>query len=189
MRQVWQVALLASLVALPAAAEAQQASGDPLTGALKRQFDNVSRNVKESAEKMPEDKFTYQASKDVRTFAGFIGHIANSQFSGCARAKGVDNPNKEDFEKVTSKAALVKGITASNDFCASVFTGANDKWMLETITQGQPPNQQQVPRAAILAGNTSHSNEHYGNLVTYMRLNGLVPPSTERSQAPRKPTQ
>jgi uncharacterized damage-inducible protein DinB len=189
MKQVWQIALLASLAAAPAAAQGQQASGDPLTAALKRQFDGVSRNVKESAEKMPEDKFTYQATKDVRTFGGFIGHIANSQFAGCARAKGVENPNKEDFEKATGKAALVKAITASNEFCASVFTGANDKWMLETITQGQAPNQFQVPRAAILAGNTSHSNEHYGNLVTYMRMNGLVPPSTERAQAPRRPTQ
>lgn len=188
MKHIWQLALLAGLAATPAAAQAQQASGDPLTAALKRQFDGVSRNVKEAAEKMPEDKFTYQATKDVRTFGGFIGHVANSQYNGCSRAKGETNPNKEDFEKVTGKAALVKAITASNEYCASVFNGANDKWMLETVAMGQAPNQMQVPRAALLAGNTSHSNEHYGNIVTYMRINGLVPPSTERAQAPRKPT-
>ncbi len=79
----------------------------------------------------------------------------------------------------------MKAITAANDYCASVFTAANDKWMLETISQGQGANATQVPRAAVLAGNTSHSNEHYGNLVTYMRINGLVPPSTERAQATR----
>jgi uncharacterized damage-inducible protein DinB len=188
MKHVWQLALLATLTATPAAAQAQQASADPLTAALKRQFDGVSRNVREAAEKMPEDKFTYQATKDVRTFGAFVGHVASSQYNGCSRAKGEPNPNKEDFEKVTGKAALVKAITASNEYCASVFNGANDKWMLETIAQGQAPNQTQVPRAAILAGTTSHSNEHYGNLVTYMRINGLVPPSTERAQAPRKPT-
>jgi uncharacterized damage-inducible protein DinB len=189
MRHVWQLALLATLAAVPAAAQSQPAPSDPLAAALKRQFDGVSRNVKEAAEKMPEEKFSYQATKDVRTFGGFVGHVANSQYAGCARAKGVDNPNKEDFEKVTGKAALVKAITESNEFCSGVLTGASDKWLLETIPQGQAPNQFQVPRAAILAGNTSHSNEHYGNLVTYMRLNGLVPPSTERAQAPRKPTQ
>jgi uncharacterized damage-inducible protein DinB len=189
MKQMWQLALLASLSAAPAMAQTPAATVDPLTGALKRQFENVSRNVREAAEKTPEDKFTYQPTKDVRTFGGMVGHVANAQYMLCSRAKGEDNPNKEDLEKVTGKAALVKAITAANDYCASVFTGANDKWMLETITQGQAPNQQQVPRAAVLASNSSHSNEHYGNLVTYMRLNGLVPPSTERAQAPRKPTQ
>ena len=178
MKQVWQLALLASLAAAPAAAQSQQAAGDPLTGALKRQFEGVSRNVKEAAEKMPEDKFTYQPTKEVRTFGAMVGHVANAHYMFCSRAKGEQNPNKEDFEKVAGKAAIVKAITAANDYCASVFTGANDKWMLETITQGQAPNQMQVPRAAVLANNTSHSNEHYGNLVTYMRIKGMVPPSS-----------
>lgn len=185
MKQMWQLALLASLAAAPAVAQSQQASGDPLTAALKAQFDGVSRNVKESAEKMPEDKFSYQATKDVRTFGGFIGHVANAQFATCARAKGEANPNKEDFEKASGKAALVKAITASNEYCAGVYAAANDKWMMETVTQGQGATARQVPRAAVLAQNTSHANEHYGNLVTYMRLNGLVPPSTERAQTPR----
>jgi uncharacterized damage-inducible protein DinB len=185
MKHVWQLALLASLAAAPVAAQGQQASGDPLTAALKRQFDGVARNVKEAAEKMPEDKFGYQATKEVRTFGAFVGHVANAHYMFCSRAKGEANPNKDDLEKTSGKAALVKAITAANDYCASVFTAANDKWMLETITQGQGANAMQVPRAAVLAGNTSHSNEHYGNLVTYMRINGLVPPSTERAQATR----
>jgi uncharacterized damage-inducible protein DinB len=188
MKHVWQLALVASLAATPAIAQSQSAPSDPLAAALKRQFDGVSRNVKEAAEKTPDSKYSYQATKDVRTFGAFIGHVAASQFGNCARAKGVENPNKEDLEKVTDKAALVKAITASNEFCSGVLAGANDKWLLETMTVGNAPNQQTIPRAALFAGITSHSNEHYGNLVTYMRLNGLVPPSTERAQATR-PTQ
>jgi uncharacterized damage-inducible protein DinB len=188
MQKIWQLAVVASLIAAPAAAQGQQASGDPLTAALKRQFDGVARNVREAAEKMPEDKYSYQATKDVRTFGGFIGHVANASYLFCSRAKGEQNPSKENFEKVTGKAALVKAITAANEYCASAFASANDKWMLETITQGQGANATQVPRAAVLAQHTSHANEHYGNLVTYMRINGLVPPSTERAQTPR-PTQ
>ena len=84
---------------------------------------------------------------------------------------------------------MLKAITDSNNYCSAIFASANDKWMLETITQGQGAGVMQVPRAAVLAGNTSHSNEHYGNLLTYMRINGLVPPSTERAQQPRKPSQ
>jgi uncharacterized damage-inducible protein DinB len=189
MKHMWKLALLASLAAAPAAAQGQQASGDPLAAALKRQFDGVARNVKEAAEKMPEDKLNYQATKDVRTFGQFIGHVAASQFATCARAKGEDNPNKEDFEKTTGKAALVKAITDSNSYCSSTLATATDKWLMETITVGQAPNQMQVPRAALFTANTSHSNEHYGNLVTYMRLNGLVPPSTERAQQPTRPSQ
>lgn len=185
MKHLWQLALLASLAAAPAAAQTQ-APADPLTAALKRQFEGVSRNVREAAEKMPAEKFSYQATKDVKTFAGLVGHVINSQYMLCSRVKGEPNPNKEDFEKVAEKDAVVKGIAASNDYCLSAFNSANDKWMMELIGG---MGGVQVPRAAMLAGMTSHSNEIYGNIVTYMRLNGLVPPSTERAQAPRKPTQ
>ena len=185
MKHVWQLALLASLAAGSAAAQ-DQAAGDPLTAALKRQFEGVSRNVKEAAEKMPAEKFSYQATKDVRTFAGLVGHVINAQYMMCSRVKGEPNPNKENFDKVTAKDAVVKGITDSNEYCLSVFNGANDKWMMELIAG---MGGMQVPRAAMLAGNTSHTNEIYGNIVTYMRLNGLVPPSTERAQGARKPTQ
>jgi uncharacterized damage-inducible protein DinB len=188
MKHVWQLAIIASLTVAPAMAQSPAAPSDPLAAALKRQFDGVARNVKEAAEKTPEDKFSFQATKDVRTFGGFVGHVAASQFNTCSRAKGAENPNKEELEKVTSKAALVKAITAANEYCSNMLASANDKWLLETITVGQAPNQQMIPRAALFTGNTSHSNEHYGNLVTYMRLNGLVPPSTERAQAAR-PTQ
>lgn len=181
MKHVFAMALLASLVSAPAAAQGQPPSGDPLTAALKGQFDVVARNVRESAEKMPEEKFSYQATKEVRTFGGFIGHVANALYALCSRAMGEANPNKVDFEKTADKAALVKAITAAGDYCTQVFAAANDRWMLETVAVG--PNR--TPRAAILAGNTSHANEHYGNLVTYMRINGLVPPSTERAQTMR----
>ena len=156
-----------------------------LAEALARSAAGTFRNLVESAEKMPEADYGFQATKETRTFAGFVGHTINSAFAGCARAKGEANPNKEDFEKASGKAALVKAITASNEYCAGVYAAANDKWMMETVTQGQGATARQVPRAAVLAQNTSHANEHYGNLVTYMRLNGLVPPSTERAQTPR----
>jgi hypothetical protein len=149
MKHVWKLALLASLAAAPAAAQGQQASGDPLTGALKRQFDGVSRNVKEAAEKMPEDKFTYQATKDVRTFGGFVGHVANSQFAGCSRAKGETNPNKEDFEKVTGKAALVKAITGSGPGAES---GAG-------AARGHPRGQHEPFERALRESRDLHANQ------------------------------
>jgi uncharacterized damage-inducible protein DinB len=155
------------------------AQGKALAEALTRMHAGVSRNAVEAAEKMPEAEFAFQPSKDVRTF----GHIANSEFGYCARAKGEANPNKEDFEKVSGKAALVAGIKAAAAYCDSVYKATTDASLSEMVAMGQS----QQPRGQILVQNISHTNEHYGNLVTYMRLKGLVPPSTERAATPARP--
>ncbi len=151
--------------------------------ALVRMHAGVSRNAVEAAEKMPEAEFAFTPSKEVRTFGGFIGHIANSEFNYCARAKGEANPNKEDFEKVAGKAALVAGIKAAAAYCDAVYKGMNDAALSEMVAMGQS----QQPRGQILVQNISHTNEHYGNLVTYMRIKNIVPPSTERATAPARP--
>ena len=108
-------------------------------------------------------------------------NVANANYSYCSRAKGEANPNKEDFEKPMAKAALVTAIKSATAYCDAVYKAQTDGSLAEMVTMGQ--NQQ--PRGQILIQNLSHSNEHYGNLVTYMRLKGLVPPSTERATAPR----
>jgi uncharacterized damage-inducible protein DinB len=180
MKHVWQFTLLASLIAT--AVPAQQPSGDPLTAALKRQWDGIALNLKESAEKMPEDKYSFRPSADVKTFAGEVGHGANTHYFFCSRIKGEPNPNKEDFEKETNKAQLVKALIASNEYCSALFNTANDKWLLETVGQGA----QAQPRAAILAAHIAHSNETYGTMVPYMRMSGMVPPSTARTQKPTR---
>jgi hypothetical protein len=176
MKHVLPLALVAGMFAVVPGA-AQQPSGDPLTSALKRQWDGIALNLKEAAEGMPEDKYSFKPSQDVKTFAGEVGHGANTHYFFCARIKGEPNPNKEDFEKVTSKAALVKALIASNEYCSAIFTTANDKWLMETVGQGP----QAQPRAAVLAAHIAHSNETYGTMVPYMRMSGMVPPSTARA--------
>lgn len=180
MRQVCQGTFLAVLIATSAGA--QQAAGDPLTAALKRQWDGIALNLKEAAEKMPEDKYSSRPSPDVKTFAGEVGHGANTHYFFCARIKGEPNPNKEDYEKATSKDVLVKALVASNEYCSSVLATANDKWLMEMVGQGA----QAQPRGAILAAHIAHSNETYGTQVPYMRMAGVVPPSTARAQAQRR---
>jgi uncharacterized damage-inducible protein DinB len=174
---VWtSAALVAS--ALPAAAQS-----NALADALKRHHDGVARNVVEAAEKMPEAEYGFQATKDVRTFGGFIGHIANANYTFCSRAKGEANPNKENFEKVVEKAKLVAAVKAAVAYCEPAYAKQTDASLSEMVAAGQA----QAPRGAILIQNASHNNEHYGNLVTYMRLKGLVPPSTERAQQQTRP--
>ena len=174
-----RVALTA--VVLAAFATPSFAQGKALADSLARMHAGVALNVVEAAEKMPEAAFAFQPNKDVRTFGGFVGHVANASYSYCSRAKGEANPNKDDFEKALGKAALVAAIKGATAYCDAVYKAQTDASLSEMVTMGQ--NQQ--PRGQLLVQNISHSNEHYGNLVTYMRLKGLVPPSTERATAPR----
>jgi hypothetical protein len=170
------------LVSLAATLAAQSAPTDPLSAALKRQWDTIALNLKESAESMPADKYSFKPSQDVKTFAGEMGHAANTHYFFCARIKGEPSPNKADFEKETSKDALVKAVIASNEYCSSVLNAANDKWLMEMVGQGP----QAQPRGAILAAHIAHSNETYGTVVPYMRMSGVIPPSTARAMKAMK---
>ncbi|MFN2447227.1 MAG: DinB family protein [Vicinamibacterales bacterium] len=180
MKQVMIVCMCGVFVASAVPVLAQSKA---LAEALKRHHDGVARNVMEAAEKMPEADYGFQATKDVRTFAGFVGHVANANYNFCARAKGEANPNKDDFEKVSDKAKLVAAMKAAVAYCEPIYAAQSDATLAELVSAGP----QQVPRGAILIQNASHNNEHYGNIVTYMRLKGLVPPSTERAQTAKPP--
>lgn len=171
MTKMWQVAVILGSLAAPAMAQT-----DPLSAAFKRQWDGVALNLKESAEVMPAEKYSFKPSADVKTFAGEVGHAANTHYFFCARIKGEANPNKMDYEKETSKDVLVKAVIASNEYCSSAITAANDKTLMEVIGQGP----QAQPRAAVVAAHIAHSNETYGTMVPYLRMSGIIPPSTAR---------
>lgn len=159
--------------AWPAAAQSKA-----LAEALQRAHAGAFRNLVESAEKMPDADYSFQATKDIRTFGGFIGHVINSSFNACSRAKGEQNPNKEDFEKnPPPKAKLVEGIKAALAYCDAVYAAQTDASLSEMIAAGQ----QQIPRGQVLIGNVAHNNNEYGQIVLLLRLKGLVPPSTERA--------
>jgi uncharacterized damage-inducible protein DinB len=173
---------------VPAAAPVAQAApvappANPLSATLKTLWDGLKLNLVQSADKMPDADFAFQATKEVKTFGQILAHVANSSFSYCARGKGEDNPNKDDFEKTkTTKADIVKALNDAMTYCDAVYAGMTDAGAMELVKAGQ----NLVPKARYLIVNISHDNEHYGNLVTYMRLKGLVPPSTERAQQMRR---
>ena len=151
--------------------------------ALQRAHAAAFRNVVESAEKMPEADYSFVGAKDIRTFGGFVGHVINSSYNNCARAKGEANPNKEDFEKTQkSKAELVAAIKAAQAYCDTVYNAQTMTSISEMVAQGQ----NQVPRGQILLGNIAHNNNEYGQMVILLRLKGIVPPTTERAQGGRR---
>jgi uncharacterized damage-inducible protein DinB len=170
--------------AAPAPA-AQQAQVTTISAGVKRAWDNIKRNVGEAAEKMPEANYSFKPTPDVRSFGELVGHVAETHYAYCARAKGEQMPvERGSIEKKTAKADLVKALQDSIAACDGVYT-STDEALLKMTKMG---NNETAP-ITVLWGNISHTNEHYGNMVTYMRLKGLVPPSTERAQAPRKPSQ
>lgn len=158
---------------LPATAVAQNAN--PLTAVAKAHHDMIKGNLSKTAAKVPEDVYAFKPTPEVRSFGQLIGHVADSNFGICATAAG-EKPPQSGFEKTkTSKADLMKGLNDSLAYCDSVYAKMNDKMGAETVQFFTGPG----PKIGVLFFNTEHNNEHYGNLVTYMRLKGIVPPSSE----------
>jgi uncharacterized damage-inducible protein DinB len=169
----------------PAAPAAQQTQVTTLSAGVKRFWDNMKRNLSEAAEKMPEANYSFKPTPDVRSFGELVGHVAESQHGICAGLKGERPPfERGSIEKKTAKADLVKALESAIAVCDSVYQTATDESLVKMTKFGSG----EIAPINHLWYNISHSNEHYGNMVTYMRLKGLVPPSTERSQAPRKPS-
>jgi uncharacterized damage-inducible protein DinB len=157
---------------------APPANANPLTQALSDGWNDAKTNVRKSADVMPEAKFNFKPVDTVRTFGAILAHVAGATYEFCAAAKGEKTPHAEgEFEKsATTRAAIVAALDGAIAYCDGVFKTMDDKKAMEIVPGafGGPA----APRAAALMGNTNHFNEHYGNLVTYMRINGLVPPSS-----------
>jgi uncharacterized damage-inducible protein DinB len=161
------------LVAAPSAVLAQ--SPNPLTANAKVQFGALSGFVVRSAEKVPEDLYSFRATPEVRTMAALFGHVADAMFAMCATAAGTKPPRTGIEKAVTTKPALVAALKEGVTYCNSVYDGMTDQKGLETVPFFFGPS----PRLSVLYFVVTHTYEHYGNLVTYMRLKNIVPPSSE----------
>ncbi|MGE3512036.1 MAG: DinB family protein [Vicinamibacterales bacterium] len=170
--------LLATAAALLCTATMATAQSNPLQTSIKAQYDGLKGNLVRTAEKVPEDLYSFKPTPEVRSLGQLIGHIADSQFGICATAAGEKPPQSGIEKSATTKAALSKALADSVAYCDKVIAGLDDAKGMEVIKFFTGP----TPRLGVLAFNTAHSYEHYGNLVTYMRLKGIVPPSSE----PRK---
>jgi len=180
--------MVVALAVLAGPVFAQTPDGGPISASLKRVWDGVKRNVQESAEKMPADGYGFRpagVAPEVMSFGQILAHVATSNMSYCGRAKGeaadVMQANSKrfgDLEKTGTRDEIIKAVGESIAYCDGVYGFMTDAKLAETISMGQ----NQIARAFFLVQNVSHDNEHYGNLVTYFRAKGMVPPSTERTQ-------
>jgi uncharacterized damage-inducible protein DinB len=191
MRRV--LALLLCLEGISASAIAQTTDGGfnealstSLAAVAKAMHATIRRNLAEAAESMPVEDYAFKPTPEVRSFGEIVGHLANGNFFFCSQAKGEAPPSSADFEKVTTKAALVKALLDSLAYCDTVYNATTDSNFNQKVTVAGSRTRTPTVRGAVLVFNTTHNNEHYGNIVVYMRLKGRVPPSTARTLPPAR---
>jgi uncharacterized damage-inducible protein DinB len=156
------------------------ASDNPISQAIKGTWDGAKRNVNESAAQMPDADFAFKPTDQVRTFGQILAHIAGANYVFCSAARGEKSPFAEDhFEKIgKAKADIVKALNESMAYCDAAYTSLTDRSAAESIAM--PFGMGNAARASALINNAVHLQEHYGNLVTYFRIKGMVPPSSRR---------
>jgi uncharacterized damage-inducible protein DinB len=176
--RIRQLVFAALFTTLPVASFAQ--SANPLTANVKIQLGALTGFVIRSAEKVPEDLYSFRATPDVRSMGQLFGHIADALFSMCSTAGGAKPPRTGIEKTVSAKPALIEALKEGVAYCNTVINGMTDQKGTETVPFYFGP----TPRLSVLYFAVTHTYEHYGNLVTYMRLKNIVPPSSEQ-----KPTQ
>lgn len=134
----------------------------------------VTGYITQAAKDVPEADYGFRPTPEVRTFGQLIGHLAGAQNLMCAAALGEKGGAEDDVEKSkTTKADLVSALEASNAYCARAYAQADADATGATKLFGK-----EMTRFRALVMNATHDNEHYGNIVTYMRIKGMVPPSS-----------
>jgi len=150
---------------------------DPIGSDTKGLYINIKNTIMRSAQKMPEENYSFQPTPEVRTFGQLIGHLADAQYEFCGPVKG-DGKQMNIEKTVKTKADLVAALKEAFAYCDPLY----DSLTAASGAQKVKFFGREMTKFGILEFNVAHANEHYGNIVTYMRIKGLVPPSSERSQ-------
>jgi hypothetical protein len=155
----------------------------PLGAIIQRSFNVFSNYVAMAAEMMPEAAYVFRPTADVRTFGEQINHATGSHYSFCNQGgvpPGVERRTSPNLREVTSKAAIIQALKASVAYCDSVLAAASEAWLQETAKGlgGSSSGLIEGMRAHAFMYNNVHLAEDYGTITTYMRMQGVVPPST-----------
>ena len=158
----------------------QPAGANPVSAAVRTGWDGAKKNLTQAAEALQESDYGFRPVSTVRTYGQILAHVAGANYVFCAAAKGEKSPFEEEaFEKsATTRAQIMKAVADSIAYCDAAYTALDDKRMAETVDL--PFGMGKGARVRPLLLNTGHNQEHYGNLVTYMRVKGIVPPSSRQ---------
>jgi DinB superfamily len=180
MKRIFLVILAAALT--PLAASARQGAtpeANPVSSALRAIVARESRVVVAAAEEMPADKYSYHPTPAQMTFGHLVAHMATSNFGLCSTISGVPAPKQHDLQGTDPKDKLVSALKASFDFCTRSLADLDDSKLGEPLPffGGRT-----APRATLMFVLASDFSDHYSTEASYLRLNGLLPPTAQ----PRK---
>ena len=186
MSKIVPAALIVLMMTASASAQDQNQRQPSFAAFLKGAYMSNRNFILRSAAKVPEEFYGMRpdSQMEVRTFGQILGHLANYNYLWCSQAKGERNPNEGgDLEKLTSKAELTKALSSAFSYCDAVYSSLTDASGAQTLEVTQEDGSKaRVNRASLLVLNYGHNNEHYGNIVTYMRIKSIVPASSEPQQ-------
>jgi len=132
-----------------------------------------------SAEKMPEENYNFKPTEAIRSYGQLVGHVADAQYMFCSVALGEKNHGLKIEQTKTTKADLVAALKEAVAYCDKAYdsmTDASGSQMVKLFDMD-------LPKLGALSINNMHDMEHYGNMVTYMRLKNIVPPTSEQPPA------
>ncbi|MEO8188833.1 MAG: DinB family protein [Acidobacteriota bacterium] len=141
--------------------------------------------VLKSADRMGEENYSFKPTEAIRSYGQVLGHIADAQYGFCSIALGEKNPALKIEQTKSSKADLTAALKDAFSYCDRAYDGMTDATGAQTVKMFGTD----APRLGVLIVNTAHTTEHYGNLVTYMRLKNIVPPSSDQGSMARPPKQ
>lgn len=151
------------------------ANPNPLSGATKYMYTMSKNYLLKSAQEMPEANYSFQPVSTVRTFGQLVGHVADAQYEFCSAVVG-DGKQPPGIEKSkTSKADLIKALQDAFAYCDQAYDNMTDAHAADMVKFFGHDS----AKLGILNFDVVHNMEHYGNMITYLRIKGLVPPSSQ----------
>jgi hypothetical protein len=149
---------------------------NPLIAESKQAYTGLKNNLLKAADKMPEEAYSFKPTPELQSFGERVAHVAG-QIGACSGLTGERKPNQATGK--TAKADLVAALKASFDACDAAWDSLTDASAMEMVA-GRGG---QRSKLGSLIGNTVHIDEVYGTMTVYMRLKGIVPPSSEGNAA------
>ena len=158
-----------------------------LSGQAISAYNGIQSDLLEAAELMPEADYLFKPTPEMRPFGQLISHVALTQFRTCSLLQGGPSPKAAEKEETPrSKAVLIALLKESTTFCSPLVTAMTDEGMVQLIKAGPV----EAARGLMLIGLSVHGNEVYGTIAVYLRLKGIVPPTTARQKpAPTRATE
>jgi uncharacterized damage-inducible protein DinB/uncharacterized protein YciI len=150
-------------------------SAAPVVPDSRASYELITGFILAAAKKMPEAQYGFRPTPEVRTFAQLLGHIADTQYLGCSAAAGEEYKPRNIEKTVTAKAEMIAALEGAVAYCEATWAKTTAQSAAAPVTfLGKPHT-----RLGLLDLGTAHAFEHYGNMVTYLRMQHVVPPSSE----------